>query len=287
MVSLPAEGRWSLRSLSDDDAGPALAFLRHDPLINVYLISRLLEERFVSATQTVEVRYNREIVMVASLATNVVMAADPNAPSEITDAAIAAIADRILTRMLPVRAIISPAPLVESLWRRLQSQLDPPTVVRMSQPVYAIAGRLDFPDLKDARYATARDLDALVPACAAMHKEEVGIDPLDRDAAGYRERIRELVEKKRSIIRFQDGKIAAKCEFSAVTPEAVQLMGVWTDPRLRRRGYSRALLREVCGHLARKGRSVTLFVNDFNQPAIGLYEALGFKRIGMNRALIW
>ena len=64
-------------------------------------------------------------------------------------------------------------------------------------------------------------------------------------------------------------------------------MGVWTDPRLRRRGYSRALLREVCGHLARKGRSVTLFVNDFNQPAIGLYEALGFKRIGMNRALIW
>ena len=247
----------------------------------------MLEERFVSATQTVEVCYNREIVMVASLATNVVMAADPNAPSEITDAAIAAIADRILTRMLPVRAIISPAPLVESLWRRLQSQLDPPTVVRMSQPVYAIAGRLDFPDLKDARYATARDLDALVPACAAMHKEEVGIDPLDRDAAGYRERIRELVEKKRSIIRFLDGKIAAKCEFSAVTPEAVQLMGVWTDPRLRRRGYSRALLREVCGHLARKGRSVTLFVNDFNQPAIGLYEALGFKRIGMNRALIW
>jgi len=287
MVTLPAEGRWSLRSLSDDDAGPALSFLRRDPLINVYLISRLLEERFVSATQTVEVRYNREIVLVASLATNVVMAADPDAPSEITDAAIAAIADRVLTRMLPVRAIISPAPLVESLWKRLQSQLDPPSVVRMSQPVYAIAGRLDFPDLKDARYATAGDLDALVPACAAMHKEEVGIDPLDRDAAGYRERIRELVEKKRSIIRVQDGRIIAKCEFSAVTPDAVQLMGVWTEPRLRRHGYGRALLREVCGHLARKGRSVTLFVNDFNQPAITLYETLGFKRIGVNRALIW
>ena len=34
MVTLPAEGRWSIRSLSDDDAGPALAFLRRDPLIN-------------------------------------------------------------------------------------------------------------------------------------------------------------------------------------------------------------------------------------------------------------
>ena len=29
------------------------------------------------------------------------------------------------------------------------------------------------------------------------------------------------------------------------------------------------------------------FVNDFNKPAIGLYESLGFQRIGVNRALIW
>jgi predicted GNAT family acetyltransferase len=287
MVTLPAEGRWSLRSLSDDDAGSALAFLRRDPLINVYLISRLLEERYVSATQTVEVRYNRDIVLVASLATNVVMAGDRDAAPEINDAATAIVAERILTRMLPVRAIISPASLVDALWKRLASQLDPPTVVRMSQPVYAISGRFDFPDLKESRFSTLRDLDSLVPACAAMHKEEVGIDPLERDAVGYRERIRELVEKKRSILRLYNGRIAAKCEFSAVTPEAVQLMGVWTDPALRRRGFGRALLREVCGHLARKGKSVTLFVNDFNRPAIALYESLGFRQIGVNRALIW
>ena len=77
-----------------------------------------------------------------------------------------------------------------------------------------------------------RDLDALVPACAAMHAEEVGIDPMERDAAGYRERIRELVEQKRSVIRVVDGQIAAKCEYSAVTNETVQLMGVWTQSAL-------------------------------------------------------
>jgi predicted GNAT family acetyltransferase len=201
--------------------------------------------------------------------------------------AIAVIAERILTRLLPVRAIISPAHLVEMLWARLRTRLDPPTVVRMNQPVYAIRGRFDYPDLKESRYATARDLEALVPACAAMHREEVGIDPLDRDAAGYRERVRELVEQKRSVIWVVDGAIAAKCEYSAVTNETVQLMGVWTSPRFRRRGYARALLREVCGHCARKGKTVTLFVNDFNLPAIALYEDLGFQRIGMNRALIW
>jgi predicted GNAT family acetyltransferase len=287
MATLPAEGRWSIRAMSDDDTTAALSFLRRDPLINVYLISRILEERFASATQMVEVRHNREIVLLASLATNIVLAGDPEVAEEVTDTAITVVADRILARVLPVRAIISPAALVERLWMRLRSRLDPPTVVRLNQPVYAIRGRLDFPDLQDARYASMRDLDGLVPACAAMHKEEVGIDPLERDAAGYRERIRELIEKKRSLIRVVEGRIAVKCEYSAVTADAVQLMGVWTHPDFRRRGLARAMLREVCGHLARKGRTVTLFVNDFNRPAVDLYESLGFERIGVNRALIW
>jgi predicted GNAT family acetyltransferase len=287
MVTMPAEGRWSIKPLGDDDVAGALAFLRRDPLINVYLISRLLEERFAAATQMVEVRFNRETVVLASLATNIVLAGDPGQPRDVMETAIAAIADRIVTRMLPVRAIISPAALVEMLWPRLRSRLDPPTVVRLTQPVYAIRGRMDYPDLTAARYSTMRELEALVPACAAMHKEEVGIDPLERDASGYRERIRELIERKRSIVLVHQNRIAAKCEYSAVTSEAVQLMGVWTAPDLRRRGFSRVLLREVCGHLARKGKTVTLFVNDFNRPAVALYESLGFQRIGVNRALIW
>jgi predicted GNAT family acetyltransferase len=287
MATLPVEGRWSVRVLSDDDVRNALEFLQRDPLINVYLISRLIEERAVAATQIVVVRFNGAIVLVASLATNIVLAGDPSISRDLTDTAVMLVADRILTRMLPVRAIISPAQLVETLWNQIRARLDPPTVIRLSQPIYAIKRRFDYPDLTEARYSTMKDLELLVPACAAMHKEEVGIDPMQRDAAGYRERIRELVEKKRSVIRVVNGRIAAKCEFSAVTHDAVQLMGVWTDPRFRRQGLNRELLREVCGHLFRKGKVVTLFVNDFNQPAIALYESLGFQRIGMNRALIW
>jgi len=287
MATVPAEGRWSLRLLSDDDFRGALEFLQRDPLINVYLIARLLEERTLAGSQIAVVRYNGAIVLVASLATNIVLAGDPSISSDITSSAVSLIAGRIINRMLPVRAIISPADLVELLWNELRARIDPPAVVRMNQPVYSLRRRLDYPDLAEARYSTTRDLDALVPACAAMHKEEVGIDPMERDAHGYRERIRELVEKRRSVIRVLDGTIVSKCEYSAVTSEAVQLMGVWTHPRHRRHGYSRELLREVCGHLFRGGKTVTLFVNDFNTPAIALYEELGFRRIGMNRALIW
>ena len=287
MVTLPVEGRWSLRPIADEEVRSVVRFLEADAMTNVYLLSRLEEERTAAATQIFTVRHEGAIVMVASLASNVVLAAAPGEREDRIDSAAALLADRITSRMLPVRAIISPAHLVEPLWDRLRTRLDPPTVVRMNQPVYAIRRRLDFPDLTHARFGTRRDLEKLVPACAAMHKEEVGIDPLLRDAAGYRERIRELVEQKRSIVRIEGGEIAAKCEFSAVTSTAVQLMGVWSHPRFRRRGLARETLREVCGHLFRKGKAVTLFVNDFNHPAVALYESLGFSRIGMNRALIW
>ncbi|HEV8660179.1 MAG TPA: GNAT family N-acetyltransferase [Thermoanaerobaculia bacterium] len=287
MVSLLVEGRWSVRALGEDDVRNAIAFLQRDPMINVYLISRLLEERTAAATQIYAVRHNRQIVLLASLATNIVLAADPAENRDVIDSAIAMVAERIVARMLPVRAIISPAYLVEKLWGRLRTRIDPPTVVRMNQPVYAIRRRFDFPDLTHSRYAIVDDLDQLVPACAAMHKEEVGIDPMERDTAGYRERIRELIDRRRAIVHIEKGIIAAKCEFSAVSDEAVQLMGVWTHPQFRRRGLARAMLCEVCGHLFRKGKNVTLFVNDFNLPAVALYESMGFQRIGMNRALIW
>lgn len=287
MATLPIEGRWSIRLLAEDDFRDALEFLQRDPLTNVYLISRLIEERLIAAAQIAVVRHNGAIVLVSALTTNIVLAEDPSVPKPIIDSAIALVADRILTRMLPVRAIISPAHLVETLWLALRSRLDPPTVVRLNQPVYALPERRDYPDLTTARFSTLRDLEQLVPACAAMHKEEVGIDPLERDAGGYGERIRELVEKKRSIVLTVNGQLASKCEFSAVTATAVQLMGVWTHPSFRRQGLSLQLLRETCGHLARRSRTVTLFVNDFNVPAIALYESLGFHRIGLNRALIW
>src|SRR6266496_5739474 len=106
MVTLPAEGRWSIKSLTDADVPAALVFLERDPLINVYLISRLLEDRSASAAQMVEVRYNRAIVLVASLATNVVLAGDPDMPQDVTNAAVGIVAERMITRMMPVRAVI-------------------------------------------------------------------------------------------------------------------------------------------------------------------------------------
>lgn len=288
MVSLPAESKWTLRSLSSGDDAAALAFLRADPLANVYFISRIRDEGLGTRGQTVEILRDGEPVVLASLTSNLVLAGSGTLGPADRSRAMEALAERILTRMIPVRAIISDARLVDPLWSRLQNHLSPPTVVRLNQPVYAISpGPTALPDLRRMRFATEADLGVLVPACAAMHMEEVGIDPLSRDPSGYRQRIRELVQRERSLVMTDAGLIVFKCELSAVTKDAVQIMGVWTKPAHRRRGFARLGMAEVCGHILREGKAVTLFVNDFNRSAIDLYETLGFRRIGTNRALIW
>ena len=288
MATMPAEPQWDLKLLGPSDEKFVLEFLRLDPLQNAYFISRVIDEGLGPRGQTAAILRGAEVEVLASLSGNLALAGAPDLDRSRREEAMALLADHIMSRAIPVRALISDARLVDPLWRRLANHLSPPTVIRFNQPVYAIeASPTSLPDLSATRFATETDLDALVPACAAMHREEVGIDPLGRDATGYRQRIRELILKKRSVVLMEFGEIAFKCEFSAVTPAAVQLMGVWTRPDRRRRGLARVGLREVCGHLLRQGKSVSLFVNDFNRPAIALYESLGFRQIGTNRALIW
>jgi len=63
-----------------------------------------------------------------------------------------------------------------------------------------------------------------------------------------------------------------------------QLTGVWTRQDLRGRGLASVALAAVIGavrarHVGARG-TVSLYVNDFNTAALGLYGRLGFERAG-------
>ena len=104
---------------------------------------------------------------------------------------------------------------------------------RPGQPVYAIS---EAPEPEGAGYGRpSSDLERLVPACALAHEGELGIDPLRRDADGFRWRTRTQIEEGRSWL-WEEGGVIFKAEASAWTPRAVQLQQVWTDPEARGRG---------------------------------------------------
>ncbi len=279
--------RWAVRSLGWSDQTAAIEFLEREPIMNASLLSRILDEGIGGLGDHVAVFLRGELVGLAMVGWNIVMWVEQSLSHETRELVISIFADTVTRMGESPRAIISEVSLVEALWKQISAWVAPPTVWRDRQPGYGLGHMDEPPELDLVRYARPGDLDALVPACATMHLEEVGIDPLNRDASGYRQRIRELISQQRSMVLFHKGKLVFKTEFSAVTTQTVQLMGVWTRPEERGHGWAGKGLREICGHLLRRQRRDNLFVNDFNKPAIKLYESLGFRPVGVNRALIW
>ncbi len=184
------------------------------------------------------------------------------------------------------RMIIGEEQAVDELWQVAGPRMPRPRDDRPGQPVYRIDEPPE-PGETGLREATLRDLDRLVPACAAAHREEIGIDPLLRDPEGFRWRTRSQIEERRSWIWLEDGVIRFKAEASAWTPTAVQLQQVWVDPDARNRGYAQRGMCDLVRLLLARTPIVCLFVRPENGPALRVYEAIGMERTITYRSLIF
>jgi uncharacterized protein len=248
-----------------------LAFCRRDPVERVFLedVARRGHGRFLATRADDELR----LQAICHLGANVVPSGD--GCGVFSDAA-----SKVGARML-----IGEERAVTELFADARRKLPRPRDDRPGQPVYAISEPPE-PGATGLRPATADDLDLLVPACAASHLEELGVDPLRRDPEGFRWRTRTQIEEGRSWLWEVDGVIRFKAEASAWTPSAVQLQQVWVDPPARRQGFATRAMRDLIRILLERTPVVTLFVRKDNLPAIGLYEALAMRVVLSYRSIL-
>ena len=184
------------------------------------------------------------------------------------------------------RMLIGEERAVTALWDAAAPQMPLPREDRPGQPVYAI-GEVPDGERTGLRAASPGDIELLLPACAATHKHELGVDPLARDAPGFRRRTLGQIEEGRSWLWEEDGVILFKAEASAWTPSAVQLQQVWVDPEARNQGFAKRGLRDLCRRLLERTPTVCLFVRRENEPAIRLYDSVGMRRVGSYRSVLF
>jgi uncharacterized protein len=184
------------------------------------------------------------------------------------------------------RMLIGEEGAIADLWEEARRRMPLPREDRPGQPVYVIE---EPPEGEETglRAAIADDFELLLPACAEAHAEELGIDPLARDAAGFRWRTRVQIEEGRSWL-WRDGRtILFKAEASAWTPSAVQIQQVWVSPEVRNQGYAKRGMRALCRKLLETVPIVCLFVRPENAPAIAVYDSVGMRRTIAYRSLIF
>jgi RimJ/RimL family protein N-acetyltransferase len=191
---------------------------------------------------------------------------------------------RDVARAAP-RMLIGESRAVDELWDEARTRLPRPREDRPGQPVF-VTTEPPEPGETGLRPATPEDFELLLPACAAAHEQELGVDPMRRDPEGFRWRTRSQIDEGRSWLWVEADTILFKAEASAWTPSAVQLQQVWVDPFVRRSGYGARGLRDLCRLLLESVPAVCLFVRAENIAAIRLYESIGMEHVLDYRSLL-
>ncbi|HWB23418.1 MAG TPA: GNAT family N-acetyltransferase [Gaiellaceae bacterium] len=255
----------------EPDLEQMIAFCGREPVERVFLYDMAIRQvgRFLALVDD-----DGDLTSLCHLGTNLV-------PSGEGCAVFAGAAGRARARM-----IIGEEGAVSELWAAAEALLPAPREDRPGQPVYTIS-EPPVAGESGLRAATEDDLERLMPACAAAHEEELGVDPLAHESEGFRWRTRDQIDRGASWLWLEDDVVLFKAEVSAWSPDAAQIAQVWVDPEARRRGYAARGMRDLCRLLLETTPTVTLFVRAENAPAIRLYESIGMRRELTYRSILF
>ena len=127
------------------------------------------------------------------------------------------------------------------------------------------------------RLATREDLPLIMPVQARMVEDESGINPLVSDPEGFRRRCERRIDRGRTWVLTENGRLVFKAEIVAETEKVVYLEGVHVAPEERGRGRGLRCLSHLTGELLRRAESVCVLVNERNEPAHAFYRKAGFR----------
>lgn len=152
-------------------------------------------------------------------------------------------------------------------YRELLFQLRWP--VEVSEPV------------KDLRQAKGDDLDHVVRVHAQMALEESGMDPLQVDPEGFRQRCLRRIEQGRVWVWIDNDRMIFKADVVSETPDVIYLEGVYTDPLERGKGVGTRCLSQLSRDLLSRTKSICLLTNEQNRAAVEMYRKCHFRLRGL------
>lgn len=274
----------AVRLLGPQDRTLVDAVLAKDPVVHGFVVSRVEAGLLASGAMG-------ELWGFPSAAPTSLLHVGANlVPVNADESACAAFA-RHMGQFRPFLSIVGRSEEVALLWPRLCEESDwmfaRPRAVRERQPFLAM-GR-PSPLAADPRVEriTLQHFDSYLAASVAMYTEELEQDPMRDNAEGYRRYIRTLMTGGRTYGILQDDRVVFKADISAVTRHTAQVQGVWVHPSLRGRGLAAPAMAAVTNRIVASGRTASLYVNDFNAPALATYRRCGYEQLAVFTTVLY
>lgn len=171
--------------------------------------------------------------------------------------------------------------LVADLWETLAPAWGAPREYRDTQHLMAARGPVD-PALTSEVVRPARldEFEAVLPAAAAMYREELGADPFEvGGGVPFRRRVARSLARRRTWVRMESGRVVFKADIAAISARCAQIQGVWVHPDHRGRGLGTVGIATVCADLRSRGLTPSLVVNQSNVAAVRSYRRVGMVSV--------
>jgi predicted GNAT family acetyltransferase len=132
-------------------------------------------------------------------------------------------------------------------------------------------------EISGLRLATADDIELAMAIQARMAFAESGVNPLERDPEGFRQRCARRIEQGRTWVWIENGELIFKADILSDTSSVIYLEGVWINTERRAQGYGLRCMSQLARTLLRRTRSLCVLVNENNKEAHTFYQRAGYK----------
>ena len=270
--------RFAVRPIGRDDQPLALEALDRNPVRDVFIASRILHDGALTSLGPSPLWGAFEQGQLRGL-----LHVGPNlVPATEDEDACEALATAA-GGLYPTRMVVGERHTVELLWTLIGPSFPAPREVRRRQFVYAVDPDRLIGDPHGrppgmARLAERSDEDRVLKLSAAMYTEEMGENPMARDPDGYRRRVLMLISRGWTYVYEAAGKLQFKMDVGCASHQTAQIQGVYVPPELRGHGVGTTAMAACCDLALDRHPNLSLYVNDFNAPAVALYERIGFQR---------
>ncbi|MGO1590810.1 MAG: GNAT family N-acetyltransferase [Ancrocorticia sp.] len=273
----PSRSTTALRRLYGSDKAKAIAFLNKDPVNSVLARANIDRMGIGPSSALVHLQPGtRDINALAWDGGNLI-------PLGFDRDGLESLADTVLGHGKLAGSLVGPADQVLNLWDLLEYPWGPAREVRPRQ--YSMV--IDHPPLLEpdpaVRPARPAEDGLVLPASVAMFTEEVGYDPTTFGGS-YAGRASRLIRNGMTYVVMgpaldrPGSRVVFKADVGALAGGVAQIQGVWVAPDQRNCGIGGAAMAAVVDQVrATFSPTVSLYVNDYNEAAVKVYQRVGFR----------
>jgi ribosomal protein S18 acetylase RimI-like enzyme len=137
--------------------------------------------------------------------------------------------------------------------------------------------RANVDTVSTLRLARSEELELIAPIHAQTAVEQSGVNPLEKDPTGFRQRCERRIQQRRVWVAVEDGQVKFKADVVSDTADVVYLEGVYVSPEHRGNGYGARCMIQLTNQLLERTKSVCLLVNRANEAAQTCYKRAGYE----------